>query len=333
MTIKTTRIKDEDCLLVQGILAGTPRQNDKSIFYIILWALCLLDSRVSLNNTKLMYLSRPADCHSWLGTQGLCPSFPQGSPAIWSLLPTLGQSWQLKITKTWEEGGEAERERRVCLYFLFMKWLTFSIPTLENPFVNYLNKSKQWSKRGDSRFPLGLPAFSSCHFSQDRISPFEAAVCCKFQSQGLFIITSTCPCPFVNPLLDAWMSFYEKDVRWHLPGSKVPESFQFDRSGLRPTKCWQPGYREHCHVQHGLVLMRFGQSPSSHREYQFHSNYFPQRMYTSFQTEIKMQRVNMHHTWSKVMRHLFACVLGGKRAYNQQGRLLHPKPSTVICSS
>lgn len=37
-------------------------------------------------------------------------------------------------------------------------------------------------------------------------------------------------------------------------------------------------------------------------------------------------------TWSWVMRHLFARVLGEKKAYNQQGRLLRSKTGAVICS-
>lgn len=83
--------------------------------------------------------------------------------------------------------------------FSVYKCLTFSILTLENPFVNYINKSKQWYKRGDFSSPLGFSMFFACYFSQDRISPLEAAAFFRFQSQSLFIVTPTCLGPFVNP--------------------------------------------------------------------------------------------------------------------------------------
>lgn len=181
VTIKTTRIEDEDCLLVQGVLAGTLWDKTIKMFSMLFSGFCVcvgLQSQLEqyqADVSEQARSSRLADCHSWLEEQGLWPLFPQGPPALWSLLPMLGQSWQLKIMKTWEGGGEARRERRVGSYFLFMKWLTFSILTLENPFVNYLNKSKQQYKRGDSRFPLGLPTFFSCHLSQDRISPLDGS--------------------------------------------------------------------------------------------------------------------------------------------------------------
>lgn len=70
------------------------------------------------------------------------------------------------------KGEKRGREWRACSYFLIIKLLTFNSLTLENPFVN----SKTWYKTEDSRLLLGLPTFFSCHLSQDRISPLEAAV-------------------------------------------------------------------------------------------------------------------------------------------------------------
>lgn len=164
----------------------TVRQNNKNVFCVIVWALCLLACRVTWRAPGWCSQasgSRLADCHSWLGEQGLCPSYPQMPPS--SLLPMLGKRSQLKIMKIWSERGEAGREWRACSYFLIMKWLTFNSLTLENPSVKCFNKSKTWYKTEDSRFLLGLPTFFSCHVSQDRISPLEAAVYFKFQSQGL----------------------------------------------------------------------------------------------------------------------------------------------------
>lgn len=91
---------------------------------------------------------------------------------------------------------------------------------------------------------------------------------------------------------------------------------------------------EDCHVQHCCELRHFGQTAYCHREYQFHSNSFLPHRCTSFQTEIKIQWENhTPHILTELLRHLSACVLGGKRAYNQQGRLLHPKTGVVIYSS
>lgn len=200
---------------------------------------------------------------------GTVPIISTGASSFLVPLTYIGFLWstfwadQLKILKT----SEGEGEERECLFmFSVYKCLTFSILTLENPFVHYLNKSKQWYERGDFSFPLELSTFFACHLSQDRISPLEAAAFFRFQSQSLFIVTPICLCPFVNPLLDEWMRLYEKGIRWHLPGSKVPESFQFDRAGLRPTKCWQPGYTA---LPRATLLCAdaFGQTPSSYRQY------------------------------------------------------------------
>lgn len=216
VTIKTTRIKDENYLLVQAVLAGTLW--DKLIKTLSVLSSGIIQS-VGLQRQLEQYQpdvsqqaqnSKPAHCHSWLGEQGMWPSFPQWPSALWPLLPTQGQSWQLKIMKTWEGRGEGGRERRDCSYFLFMKWLTFSILTLEHPFVNYLGKKQAMVQEsrfqvlfGASHFLFLREAFPFFfHLSQDRTSPLEAAVYFKFQSQGLFIVTPTGPCPFVNLLLD-----------------------------------------------------------------------------------------------------------------------------------
>lgn len=72
----------------------------------------------------------------------------------------------------------------------------------KNAFVNYLSKTKQWYQR---RLQVPFGPFFSCHLSQDRISPLEAAVYLKFQSQGFFMVTPLCLCPSVAPL-PRWMN-------------------------------------------------------------------------------------------------------------------------------
>lgn len=58
-TIKTTRIKDEDCLLVQEVLAGTLGDKRIKMFSVLFSGLCVFWTAVSLNNPMLMCLSRP----------------------------------------------------------------------------------------------------------------------------------------------------------------------------------------------------------------------------------------------------------------------------------
>lgn len=156
----------------------TVRQNNKNVFYIILWALCLLACRVTWTAPSWWISGGQWQQAGWLplpaGRTGTVPIISTDAPS--SLLPMLGQRSQLKIMKTWRSRGEAGREWRACSYFLIMKWLTFKSLTLENPFVNCFNKSKTWYKTEYSRFLLGLPTFFSCHLSQDRISLLEAAV-------------------------------------------------------------------------------------------------------------------------------------------------------------
>lgn len=185
--IKTTRIQDEDCLLVQGALTGTLWDRTIKCFLYYFLGFVPVGLQSHSNSPKLMDLRRPVAA-GWLtaipgwGNRDCahhtyrCPQLP---------LPMLGQRSQLKIMKIWRGRGEAGREWRVCSYFLIMKLLSFNSLTLENPFVNCFNNSKTWYKTEDSRFLLGLPSFFSCHLSQGRISTLEAAVSFQFQSQGL----------------------------------------------------------------------------------------------------------------------------------------------------
>lgn len=186
-----------------------------------------------------------------------------------------------------------------------MKWTAFSI----------LDKSKKQYKRGDSRFPLWLPSFFSCYLSQDRISPLEAAVYFEFQSLAFFIVIPSCPC------LCQFAPTWTKELLWARCQVtplwvRSPRVFAVWHSGAEMYKGAGSQSTQHYHMQHCCVLMLFGQDPSSCREFWLYSSYFPQCLYTSFQTEIKMQWGKMHHTWSEVVRHLFVCAAGGKRTCN-----------------
>lgn len=86
VAIKTTRIQDDDCLLVQGVLTGTLRDKTIKMFSVLFSGLCACWPAESLGQSQTdgpqeASGSGPADCHSWLGEQGLCPPYPQRPPA------------------------------------------------------------------------------------------------------------------------------------------------------------------------------------------------------------------------------------------------------------
>lgn len=64
----------------------------------------------------------------------------------------------------------------------------------EKSFVNCFNKSKTWYNTEDSRFLLGFPTFFSCHLSQDKISPLEAASSLNFKARACYHNTNMLMC-------------------------------------------------------------------------------------------------------------------------------------------
>lgn len=129
--------------------------------------------------------------------------------------------------------------------------------------------------------------FFACYFSQNRISPLEAAAFFRFQSQSLFIVTPTCLCPFINP---SWMNecvFMRKASGDTSLGQKSQSHSSLTEQGLELPSADSRG-TQHCHAQHCRVLMHLDKFlPVTANINSVH--YSPPRMCTSFQTKIKMQ--------------------------------------------
>lgn len=158
----------------------TVRQNDKNVFYVVLWALCLCWTAESA-------WTIPSWC-IWAGQKQQASRLPLlaartgtvtiiSTSAPSSLVPPTYAGTELTAQNNENLGRGRRGKKGKDSRFIFSVYeiANFQLLTLENPFVKYLNKSKQQYKRGDSRFPLRLPTFFSCHLSQDRISPLDGS--------------------------------------------------------------------------------------------------------------------------------------------------------------
>lgn len=301
VAIKTTRIQDEDCLLVQGALTGTLW--DKTIKCFLYYSLGFVPVGLQspLHSPKLMDLRRPVAAGWLAATPGWenrdCAHHSHRCP---QLPPTmLRQRSQLKIMKIWRGRGEAGREWRPCSYFLIMKLLTFNSLTPENPFVNCFNKSKTWYKTEDSRlffwgaFPFSFPATSLrtglILWKQLSSFNFKARAC--YHNTNMLMSLCYPPPRWMNELL--W-------ERWQvtLPWGKCPSVLPVSQSRTEAYQVLAAGYTD-CHVEHCWELRRFGQAAYRHREYQFHSNSFLPHRCTSFRQKLKSSEwtLTTHFEW------------------------------------
>lgn len=127
-----------------------------------------------LNSPKLMDLRRPVAAGWLTATPGWenrdCAHHSHRCPRV----PPTYAGTEITAQNNEDLKGETRGRKGMETLFIFCdnEMANFQQSYLGKSFVNCFSKSKT----EDSKFLLGLPTFFSCHLSQDRITPLEAAV-------------------------------------------------------------------------------------------------------------------------------------------------------------